>query len=1160
MRGCVLGVDVGVASLGAALIEVEIINGRMIYRGIIDGVSHIFPPAQGGAERRQQVAMRKSYQRQTLRLNALRKRLAQFFEVSSDFDDQPTDLGQAYVTACKSSDMPVVLSPNSRFRLRATGLTEKLSAGDLARTILHLAKNRGMRLTRAFDNGRDEKAGKQAQTEAVGMAREAQETAGSMKAHGVVTPGAFLWKIEQSASEGHKRPALRHRKGRVGGYLFTRQQVEAEFDAILKAQSGFHPELLTPEKITEIREQVFWEKDAPDPKVGPCLYFIDDLRIPIASDLFQNKRIYEEVNSILIKHSNEARRRLTIAQRELLVAELLAGENLKVSKIKKLLGLDRGLELSLEAGYGKRTEAREIKGHRIIVEFRKVQGLLDMFRSLSPVRQRELVELLRTERDREVAIVQLVSGFGLSDVMAHAVMDEVVLPTGYAATGARATEMLFETLRDEVMPDGEYAGRVMLPWDAEQFLGLERVGAQIVSQSRLPYYGKVFPNLVRDRMTPGDKGFDAATNEQKFGRIPNPVVHVAMTRMRKVVNGLLKKYAATYGQPIRVHVEFSREMSMSDDERAKYERRIQQEHKQNQEDDAEIIRNGGVPSRKARRMLRLAREQNWCCPYSLRQIAPTDLFKDFDLDHILPRAETLDDSLGNLVVVCRDSNRVKGKKSPFEAFGDGRDYERDDGKKISHEQMINYVRSCKGMAHKAWRFGPDAMDRFRDEKSFGERYLNDTRYIAKCAAQYLQCICRPGAMGAVKPVVALNGRIVSDLRYGWGLRKLVEEIAEFQEPDIYAADADGKTGKKDRRDHRHHLLDAIVTALTPYDLVRQLKDLAREKLKAGNDRIGNLVPRHPWEGFQSDIRDFIAQINASHRANRNLNAQMHEATGLGVIARLGDGSYLTRTRKRLDPADFTDPQKLEDVISVPDRIVMEMTKAVGDPKAQVFWSSSDPVGDLQDIAEDLEKVRDDILSLYETQPESETQERTDDEPLIRKLKPEERLGRAIRQYVKQTGRRTVKVFGTAQAVVIDHNDREVPTRTYRPGNNAWLDLYRAEDGKTSFEVVRTIDAMRPGFVPAWSLDGGNHLLLRLYQGDTVEITDKTGQRRRCVFRENSPGDWSFQPVNLAVNVRDTSLRSRLRFRSFKGLLAADPRLVVTDIVGNPVWRSPARNW
>ena len=632
-----------------------------------------------------------------------------------------------------------------------------------------------------------------------------------------------------------------------------------------------------------------------------------------------------------------------------------------------------------------------------------------------------------------------------------------------------------------------------------------------------------------------------------------------MTRMRKVVNGLLKKHAGTYGQPIRVHVEFSREMSMSDDERAKYERRIRQEHKQNQEDDAEIVKNGGVPSRKARRMLRLAREQNWCCPYSLQQISPSRLFADFDLDHILPRAETLDDSLGNLVVVYRDANRVKGKKSPFEAFGNGRDYESEDGKRTSHEQMINYVRSCKGMAHKAWRFGPDAMDRFRDEKSFGERYLNDTRYIAKCAAQYLQCICRPGAMGAVKPVVALNGRIVSDLRYGWGLRKLVEEIAEFQEPDIYAADADGNTGKKDRRDHRHHLLDAIVTALTPYDLVRQLKDLAREKMKAGNERIGNLVPRHPWEGFQSDIRDFIAQTNASHRANRNLNAQMHEATGLGVIARLGDGSYLTRVRKRLDPVDFTDPKKLEDVIGIPDRIVTELTKAVGDPKAQIFWSSNDPVGDLQDIAEDLEKVRDEILRLYEDQPESETQDREGDEPLVRKLKPEERLGRAIRQYVKQTGRRTVKVFGTAQAVVIDRNDADVPTRTYRPGNNAWLDLYRTEDGKTAFEVVRTIDAMRPGFVPVWAASGENHLLLRLYQGDTVEITDKTGERRRCVFRENSPGDWSFQPINLATNVRDTPLRSRLRF-SFKALLVANPRLVVTDIVGNPVWRSPSRNW
>ncbi len=215
------------------------------------------------------------------------------------------------------------------------------------------------------------------------------------------------------------------------------------------------------------------------------------------------------------------------------------------------------------------------------------------------------------------------------------------------------------------------------------------------------------------------------------------------------------------------------------------------------------------------------------------------------------------------------------------------------------------------------------------------------------------------------------------------------------------------------------------------------------------------------------------------------------------------------------------------------------------------------------IAEDLKGVHAAIMALYAQQPEEETFVRDADQPdattQTRVIKPEERLGRAIARYVEETGRRTVRVYGLSQAVIVAENDNGVPSRTYRAGNNAWLDLYRGPDGKTAYEIVRNIDAMRPDFVPHWQEEPENTALLRLYQGDTVELTDKEGERRICVFRENSDGDWSFQPVNLAVNVRDTPLRSRLRF-SFNRLLQADPQLVVVDAAGHVVWRSPKRNW
>jgi CRISPR-associated endonuclease Csn1 len=1168
MKGCVLGIDVGVASVGAALIEVDDVKGTLHYRGIIDGVSHIFPAADGAAERRLQRSIRKRYQRQTHRLKDLRGSLSRLFSVPPGFDDVLPDAGQAYIAACKAAGEPAILSANSRFRLRAFGLEQQLTPGDLARTILHVAKNRGMRLTRVLENGKDDKGEKQARAEASGMAQEAEETRSLMVDSKATTPGSFLWQREQDATKGNQRPALRNRKGRDGGFLFTRQQVEAEFDMLLAKQAEFYPDILTVDVMEALRTQVFWEKDAPEPEIGPCLYFPDrEKRLPEASDLFQCKRIYEQVNSLLVKFSNESKERLTPDQRDLLIAELMTGEDLGGTKIKKILKLEKGLTLSLDAGYGKRKEAVKIKGHRLAYEFAKVPELQAVYADLPPERRESLVELLRKERDREIVVRSLCDDFGLSHMAAGYAVEEVILPAGYAATGPTATRLLFETLRDEVMEDGQNAGRVMFPYDAEQWLdqkqGFQKAGAQVVAASRLPYYGRVFPHLVRGRMKPEDRGYPAATNEEKFGRIPNPVVHVALNRIRKVVNTLLARHEKTHGLPLRVHVELAREMSMSEEERDAYARQTAKQHKQNSEDDRVIVKNGGIAGRKARRMLRLAREQGWKCPYSLKQIDASRLFKDFDLDHILPRSQTLDDSLGNLVVAWRDANRVKGQKHPHKAFGDGKDYKREDGVLISHEQMIENIRNTKGMAHKAWRFGPDAMERYADDNDFTERFLNDTRYIAKWVAQYLQCITRPDSRRKTKPVVALNGRVVGDLRYGWGLKDMVEQIALDQEPDGYKADAKQGTGKKNRDDHRHHLLDAIVAALTPPRLVQILKNEAKRQAEANNGRIRQLTPPPPWEHFAQDIRLFLAESRANHKPDRNINAGLHEATCLGVVARLGDGSYLVRNRKRLVPGMVVDPKKLEDAICLPERYINALAKGLKEGSAHVFWPSRDPVGDLKRIATDLKEVHQAIMALYEQQPETETVMRDTGEPdastQTRVIKPEERLGRAIACYVDQTGRRTVRVYGMSQAVIIAENDNGVPSRSYRAGNNAWLDLYRGADGKTAYEIVRNIDAMKPGFTPQWQEDPENTALLRLYQGDTVELTDKEGQRRICVFRENSDGDWSFQPVNLAVNVRDTPLRSRLRF-SFNRLLQADPRLIVVDAAGQVVWRSPKRNW
>ena len=74
---------------------------------------------------------------------------------------------------------------------------------------------------------------------------------------------------------------------------------------------------------------------------------------------------------------------------------------------------------------------------------------------------------------------------------------------------------------------------------------------------------------------------------------------------------------------------------------------------------------------------------------------------------------------------------------------------------------------------------------------FVQRQLNDTAYISRCVSQYLRCL---GAR-----VVCTRGDMTADVRHWWGLNSILQ-------PD--------GSDRKNRDDHRHHAIDALVIALT----------------------------------------------------------------------------------------------------------------------------------------------------------------------------------------------------------------------------------------------------------------------------------------------------------------------------------------------------------
>ena len=113
------------------------------------------------------------------------------------------------------------------------------------------------------------------------------------------------------------------------------------------------------------------------------------------------------------------------------------------------------------------------------------------------------------------------------------------------------------------------------------------------------------------------------------------------------------------------------------------------------------------------------------CPFSGRPIGITQLFtSEIEIEHILPRSRTLDDSAANKILCFRDMNRIKRGKTPFEAFGNTPTW----GDITARAERLP--------ANKRWRFKADALEKFGAEADFLSRQLNETKYLSRLAKAY----------------------------------------------------------------------------------------------------------------------------------------------------------------------------------------------------------------------------------------------------------------------------------------------------------------------------------------------------------------------------------------------------------------------------------------
>lgn len=811
-----LGLDLGTNSIGWAMMDLDTTGRPVAIRRM---GSRIFSDGRDPKSGQSLAISRTSVRGQRTRRDRAKRRRAAFIL----FLRQSGLLPQDRETASN-------LASHDPYELRARAASKPIEAFLLGRALMHLAKRRGFqsnRRTPAKDTEGNTK-------EAMKRLRDLLDgqTLGQFL-HNQITQGfgARFRPSPESAGKPKKDFPL----------YPERAMYRAEFEAIRSVQEPHHKTKVSAAAWDRINHLIFHQRELKVPERGKCRFMPGEARASIALPSFQQFRLLSDTNHLGYRTNVFGPlQMLDTEQRAAVLSLTRTQKTVSFAKIRTKLKLDDAIRFNLES------EKRDkLQGDAVAALF-SGKNLFGSRWHCMDLGDRDTVVAAVLDLEDHDALRRAGEHHGLSgpSLEEFCMLSPDDLPKGTARFSAQALRLLVPQLEKGLKYN-----------QAVEACGWSHtITPEDGSAPKLPYYGKA----MADSVVPSPKSKGKVEEEYQHGRFPNPTVHIALNQLRQVVNALIDRY----GKPAEINLEIARDLKMSASQREEVLKEQAKNTKANERRNAFIDEINATHSTKfSKNYLNRLRLRLWeelaedvncrCCPYTGQRITPAKLFSDeIEIDHILPFGATCDDSPANKVLCLRSANRDKRKRSPHEAFGHS-------PAGYNYEDILSRALLLPG--NKRWRFQPDAMERFRDDNKFQARQLVDTQHLGRAAHRYLSCIA-PHDLIRVSP-----GRITALLRHHWGLDTL-----------LVSDDAPDRVGKN-RADHRHHAIDALVVSLLDYRLLKFIRDA-----NAAEDLAGIEVPP-PWARFRADAAAQVEGIIVSHRPDHNSAGSLHEDTFYGAV-------------------------------------------------------------------------------------------------------------------------------------------------------------------------------------------------------------------------------------------------------------------------------------
>lgn len=763
-----------------------------------------------------------------------------------------------------------------------------------------------------------------------------------------------------------------------------------------------------------------WQRPLKPQSIGKCTFLENEERAAKALPSAQYARILQEVNNLRVNATGGESRFLTTQEREKVKAFLCRPTSKTARRtfksIRKTLNLPESMRFNLET----------LKRDHLVGDLTAALLMQDdvwgqSWFDLAREAQGHIISKLINAEVENDFIPWLCENHNIDHEVALNVF-QARLPDAHGKLSKKALDKIIPLMERGYQYD-EAA--------SQEFGDHRALGDGVVYEDGLPYYGEVLSrHTAFERHNPKN-------HEERFGRVANPTVHVALNQIRKVINDLIKRW----GPPEQIVLELARELPLSDRGLKELDKLQANNQKKNDELREDLEKNKQADTYENRLKLRLFEEAleshggTAQCVFSGKTINKTDLFTaEIEIEHILPLSRTLDDSFANKVLATRQANREKKNNAPFEAFGHS-------STGYIWEEISQRVSDMP--SSKEWRFGPDAMERWEERGGdFLARQLNDTRYIASLGKKFTEAIF--GGQGAARQannVWVVTGQLTANLRHHAGFNTLT-----------------GLTGgnRKDRTDHRHHAVDALVIALIDRSMVKRAADLEKREDKVAQYEIMQAMAE-PLKRYRNSAEDRLSKLVVSHKPDHGYQDAMHNDTAYGVTGRKDDkGNMILVTRKGLDA--LTKSNDLDSIIDpvIRKRLQSETQGLSGKEFTQAVISAGESM-----------------------------------HPPVRRVR--------IETPMKETS-----------YVVMSHGSKGQHSKAYKGDGNYCYDIFLGKTNKWDGEVVTNFQAYQYAQIDEnwWrkpTRANGEKLIMRIRKNDMLEIDGPNGKRRIVVVYKLSKG-------------------------------------------------------